>query len=78
MGGSMTQEQFVSKVYEVVHNYNPSIDDSSSFQEVLEELITIKENGMKWEIMTSSFKTEPELFPVTNSIIYKERRQGQL
>ena len=74
----MTQTEFVSKVYEVVHNYNPSIDDSSSFQEVLEELITIKENGMKWEIMTCSFKTEPELFPVHNSIIHKERRQGQL
>ncbi len=72
MGGSMTEAKFIAEVYAVAWASNPDIDDSTSFQDVLKELQSIKDKAMRWEIMTSSFKREPELFPL------RERRQGQL
>ena len=68
----MTQAQFIAEVYGVAWASNPDLDDSSSFQDVLKELQAIKDKAMRWEIIISSFKPEPELFPI------KERRQGQL
>jgi hypothetical protein len=79
MGKSnMNQTQFVTEVYEVAWSSNPDLDHSSSFQDVLKELRDIKDKALRMDILTSSFKPEPELFPVTNSILNKERRQGQL
>jgi len=74
----MNQTQFVTEVYEVAWSSNPDLDHSSSFQDVLKELRDIKDKALRMDILTSSFKPEPELFPVTNSILNKERRQGQL
>ena len=71
-GGNMNQTQFVTEVYEVAWSSNPDLNHSSSFQDVLKELQAIKDKAMRWEIIVSSFKPEPELFPI------KERRQGQL
>ena len=68
----MTQAEFIEKVYEVAWESNPDLDEASSFQDVIKQLRTIKEQAMRWEILVSSFKPEPELFPI------KERRQGQL
>ena len=68
----MTQAQFIAEVYGVAWESNPDLDDSSSFQDVVKELQAIKDKAMRWEIIVSSFKPEPELFPI------KERRQGQL
>ena len=68
----MTQAQFIAEVYEIAWSSNPDLDHSSSFQDVIKELRAIKDKAMRWEIMTSSFKPEPELFPL------RERRQGQL
>jgi len=68
----MTQAQFIAEVYEIAWQCNPDLDHSSSFQDVLKELRAMKDKAMRWEIMTSSFKPEPELFPL------RERRQGQL
>ena len=69
---TMNQTQFISEVYEIAWASNPDLNHSSSFQEVLKELADIKDKAMRWEIIISSFKPEPELFPI------KERRQGQL
>ena len=82
----MNQTQFVAEVFQIASTYNPDIHDSTSFQDVLKELTELKDKAMRWEIIVSSFKPEPELFPVTNSILNKrptlretqERRQGQL
>ena len=79
----MTQEQFVAEVYQVASAYNPDIDDSSSFQDVLKDLGAMKDKAMRWEIIVSSFKPEPELFPVRQTLAdararQAEQRQGQL
>ena len=68
----MTQAEFVAECYSVAWASNPDLDDSSSFQDVVKELQAIKDKAMRWEIIISSFKPEPELFPI------KERRQGEL
>ena len=68
----MTQAQFIAEVYEIAWSSNPELNSSSLQEEILEELRAMKDKAMRWEIMTSSFKPEPELFPL------RERRQGQL
>ena len=68
----MTQTEFVAECYSVAWSSNPDLDDSSSFEDVIKELQAMKDKAMRWEIIVSSFKPEPELFPI------KERRQGQL
>lgn len=75
----MNQTQFVAEVYQVASAANPDLDDSSSFQDVLKELTELKDKAMRWEILRSSFKPEPELFPVRPTLRETQaRRQGQL
>ena len=79
----MTQAEFIEKVYGVAFASNPDLDEASSFQEVLKELTELKDKAMRWEIMVSSFKPEPELFPVRQTLSdararQAEQRQGQL
>ena len=68
----MTQAQFIAEVYEVAWASNPDLDDSSSFEDVVKELQAIKDKAMRWEIIVSSFKPEPELFPVRKTLDKKE------
>lgn len=72
MGESMTQAEFIAEVYGVAWSSNPDLNSSSLQEEILEELRAMKDRSMRWEIIVSSFKPEPELFPI------KERRQGEL
>ena len=79
----MTQEHFVAEVYKIASTFIPAIDDSSSFQDVVKDLEDMKDKALKWEIMVSSFKPEPELFPVRQTLAeararQAEHRQGQL
>ena len=75
----MTQTEFVAECYSVAWASNPDLDDSSSFQDVLKELQAIKDKAMRWEIIVSSFKPEPELFPVRPTLRDTQaRRQGEL
>ena len=60
----MTQAEFIEKVYGVAFASNPDLDEASSFQEILKELTELKDKAMRWEIIVSSFKPEPELFPL--------------
>ena len=79
MGGSMTQAEFVAECYSVAWASNPDLDDSSSFQDVVKELQAIKDKAMRWEIIVSSFKPEPELFPTRPTLRETQaRRQGEL
>lgn len=68
----MTEAQFIAEVYEIAWSFNPDLNSSSLQEEILEELRAMKDKAMRWEIIFSSFKPEPELFPL------RERRQGQL
>ena len=79
----MTQAEFIAEVYGVAWASNPDLDEASSFQEILKELQSIKDKAMRWEIIVSSFKPEPELFPVRQTLAdararQAEQRQGQL
>ena len=79
----MTQAEFIEKVYGVAFASNPDLDEASSFQEILKELTELKDKAMRWEIIVSSFKPEPELFPVRQTLKdararQAEQRQGQL
>ena len=75
----MTQAEFVAECYSVAWASNPDLDDSSSFQDVVKELQAIKDKAMRWEIIVSSFKPEPELFPLRPTLRDTQaRRQGEL
>ena len=79
----MNQAEFIEKVYGVAFASNPDLDEASSFQEILKELTELKDKAMRWEIIVSSFKPEPELFPVRQTLKdararQAEQRQGQL
>ena len=76
MGGSMTQAEFVAECYSVAWASNPDLNDSSSFQDVIKELQAIKDKAMRWEIIVSSFKPEPELFPVRQTLKETQARQA--
>ena len=79
----MNQSKFIEEVYGVAFASNPDLDEASSFQEVLKELTELKDKAMRWEILASSFKPEPELFPVRHTLEEARARpaamrQGQL
>ncbi|ADP00223.1 hypothetical protein PRSG_00050 [Prochlorococcus phage P-SSP3] len=79
----MNQAQFIAEVYGVAWASNPDLDEASSFQEILKELTELKDKAMRWEIIVSSFKPEPELFPVRQTLAdararQAEQRQGEL
>jgi len=76
----MNQTQFITEVYEVAWASNPDLDHSSSFQDVLKELKEMKDKAMRWEILTSSFKPEPQLPHIQRPTLRETqtRRQGQL
>lgn len=68
----MNQARFIAEVYEITWEYNPDLDKNLSYEDCIEVLKKIKDDAMRMEILRSSFRPEPELFPI------KERRQGQL
>ena len=74
----MNQSKFIEEVYGVAFASNPDLDEASSFQEVLKELTELKDKAMRWEIIVSSFKPEPELFPVRQTLADARSRQASL
>ena len=60
MEHSINSQQFISKVYEISGGYNPDLDDTSSFKEVLENLCKMKDSALKMELIESTIK-EPQL-----------------
>jgi len=75
----MNQTQFVSEVYAIAWASNPNLDHSSSFQDVLKELESIKDKAMRMDILVSSLKPEPQLPNLRPTLRDTQaRRQGQL
>ena len=75
----MTQAEFIAEVYGVAWSSNPDLNSSSLQEEILEELRAMKDRSMRWEIIVSSFKPEPELFPLRPTLRDTQaRRQGEL
>ena len=80
---SINQTEFVTEVLKIASQYNPDLVNSTSYEDVLKELQAMKDKAMRWEIIVSSFKPEPELFPVRQTLAeararQAEQRQGQL
>ena len=63
----MTQVEFVAECYSVAWASNPNLDDSSSFEDILKELQSIKDKSLRMDIIVSSFRPEPELPNFDNS-----------
>ena len=63
----MTQVEFVAECYSVAWASNPDLDDSSSFEDILKELQSIKDKALRMDIIVSSFRPEPELPKFDNS-----------
>ena len=57
---SLSSQQFIDKVYEITWGYNPDLNDTSSFKEVLENLCKMKDSALKMELIESTIK-EPKL-----------------
>ena len=80
---SINQTEFVTEVLKIASQYNPDLVNSTSYEDVLKELTELKDKAMRWEILSSSFKPEPELFPVRQTLAeararQAEQRQGEL
>ena len=67
----MNKATFIDEVYAITRAFDPDLKDLS-YEDCIEVLKKIKDKAMRWEIIVSSFKPEPELFPI------EARRQGQL
>ena len=79
----MTKAQFIALCYSIAWSSNPDLVNSTSYEDVVKELASMKDKAMRWEIIVSSFKPEPELFPVRQTLAdararQAEQRQGQL
>ena len=80
----MTETTLINKVYDIAKCYDPDVDDSTSFQDLVQLLELMKTKALKYEILESAFKKpEPELFPVRQTLAdararQAEQRQGQL
>ena len=75
---SLSSSQFIDKVYEICKAYNPDIVEASSFKEVLEQLTAMKDQALRMDIIVSSFKPEPELFPVRQTLQDARARQAAM
>ena len=80
----MTNTELINKVYAIANCYDPDVDDSTSFQDIVQLLELMKTKALKYEILESAFKKpEPELFPVRQTLAeararQAEQRQGEL
>ena len=63
----MNKEQFVIEVLKIASQYNPDLVNSTSYEDVLKDFGVMKDKAMRWEIIVSSFKPEPELFPIADT-----------
>lgn len=74
----MNKEQFVIEVQKIATQSNPDLVNSTSYEDVVKELTELKDKAMRWEILSSSFKPEPELFPVRQTLKDARARQASL
>lgn len=71
----MNQSKFISEVYAIAWASNPDLNESSTFQEVLQELGSLKDKALRWEIIIESFKPELKRPSLRDT---QARRQGEL
>ena len=75
----MTDTALINKVYDIAKCYDPDVDDSTSFQDIVQLLELMKTKALKYEILESVFKKpEPELFPVRQTLKEARARQAAM
>ncbi len=57
----MNDTVLISKVYGIANGYDPDIDDTTSFQDIVRTLEEMKDKALKFEIIEASFRPEPQL-----------------
>tara|TARA_B100000214_G_scaffold250998_1_gene184478 strand:+ start:191 stop:388 length:198 start_codon:yes stop_codon:yes gene_type:complete len=57
----MTETTLINKVYDIANGYDPDVDDCTSFQDIVRTLEEMKDKALKFEILESAFKPEPQL-----------------
>lgn len=58
----MTDTALINKVYDIAKCYDPDVDDSTSFQDLVQLLELMKTKALKYEILESALKKpEPQL-----------------
>ncbi len=57
----MTETTLINKVYDIAQCYDPDVDDTTSFQDIVQLLELMKDKALKFEILESAFKPEPQL-----------------
>ena len=57
----MTDTFLINKVYDIANCYDPDIDDTTSFIDIIKTLEEMKDKALKFEIIESAFRPEPQL-----------------
>ena len=57
----MTETTLINKVYDIAQCYDPDVDDTTSFQDLVQLLELMKDKALKFEILESAFRPEPQL-----------------
>ena len=62
-GKKMTETTLINTIYAIAIGYDPDVDDSTSFQDIVKTLEKMKDSALKYELFLSSFNssTEPQL-----------------
>ena len=57
----MTETTLINKVYDIANGYDPDVDDTTSFQDIVRTLEEMKDKALKFELLEHAFKPEPQL-----------------
>ena len=57
----MTETTLINKVYDIAQCYDPDVDDTTSFQDIVQLLELMKDKALKFELLEHAFKPEPQL-----------------
>ena len=57
----MTDTFLINKVYEIANCYDPDIDDTTCFIDIIKTLEVMKDKALKFELIEASFRPEPQL-----------------
>ena len=57
----MTDTTLINKVYDIANSYDPDIDDTTSFQDIVKTLEVMKDKALKFELIEHAFRPEPQL-----------------
>ena len=57
----MTDTALINRVYEIAQCFDPDVDDETSFQDLVQLLELMKDKALKFEILESAFRPEPQL-----------------